>query len=103
VQEGAGTQLAGAQLDAAAAAVAAIRAKLPFIDARELVGENVKYSFLSPLVVANGRSEYLRVMSHWQQTVPKRLGDGWKVSRPRRALCAPRPLPTPAAPSGGVP
>lgn len=88
-QEGVGAQLAaGAQLDAAAAAVAAIRAKLPYIDARELVGDNVKYSFITPLVTLTGSSDYLRVMSHWRQTVPQRLGVGWKVRHPRRAFCA---------------
>jgi len=88
-QEGVGTQLAaGAQLDAAAAAVAAIRSKLPYIDARELVGENVKYSFVTPLVTLSGSGEYLRVMSHWRQTVPERLGVGWKVRHPLRAFCA---------------
>ena len=88
-QEGVGTQLAGgAQLDAAAAAVAAIRSKLPYIDARELVGDNVKYSFVTPLVTLTGAGDYLRVMSHWRQTVPDRLGVGWKVRHPRRAFCA---------------
>jgi hypothetical protein len=95
VQEGVGAQLAaGVQLDAAAAAVAAIRTKLPYIDARELVCENVKYSFITPLVTLNGSGDYLRVMSHWRQTVPQRLGVGWKVRHPQRAFCtaaAPRP------------
>ena len=85
-QDGAGTQLAAAQqLDAAAATMARLRSDLPFVVTRELVAEEVKYSFLAPLVTLSGRGDYLRVMSHWRQTVPQSLGSGWKVSRPRRA------------------
>ena len=81
-----GTQLAAAQqLDAAAATMARLRADLPFVVSRELVAEEVKYTFLAPLVTLTGRGDYVRVMSHWRQSVPNSLGSGWKVRRPRRA------------------
>jgi len=81
---GAGTQkLGGVQLDAAAATVARLRTLLPYPVARELIGADVKYSFLSPLVSVSGRGDYVRVMEHWKRTVPGCVGDGWKVSRLR--------------------
>ena len=85
-QDGAGGTLAAAQqLDAAAATMARLRADLPFVVSRELVAEEVKYTFLAPLVTLTGRGDYVRVMSHWRQSVPNSLGSGWKVRRPRRA------------------
>ena len=96
-QDGAGgTQLAAAQqLDAAAATMARLRADLPFVVSRELLAEQVKYSFLAPLVTLTDRGDYVRVMSHWRQAVPSKLGSGWKVRHPQQAETS--PAATPAA------
>jgi hypothetical protein len=67
-------------LDAAAATVALLRSELPFPITRDVLGENVKYSFLSPLVSLDGQSDYLEAMAYWRAELP-RLGDGWRVRR----------------------
>jgi hypothetical protein len=76
---------ASSSLDAAAATVALLRTELPFPATRDLVGENVKYSFLSPLVTLDGKSQYFDAMAYWRAELPRRLGDGWRVRPPMHA------------------
>jgi hypothetical protein len=82
----------GTSLDATARTVKRLRAELPFpggLAARELLADNVKYSFLSPLVQLSGRDAYDKAMLLWRKEVPTRLGDAFRVRRRTRRRAQP--------------